>query len=296
MARWMIEHGSDVHQGGDGPLMRATLNDNRIPMAEVLLSYGANVNARWAGRYPIICGPCECLAPKTLRWLLEHGADPNQHSADYGSPLAMVVGTYARNVKGRQQCLEVLAELGFGLPDTPAMALHRGRLDLLEQHLRHDPALLQRRFSEAEIFPPELGLKAGDGLCVTPVAGSTLLHLAIEYDDLPAAEWLLDHGADPNVRAAPDDEGFGNHTPLFHAVTTLGSRDDAKARLLLERGADPNARCSLRKQLRDVDDPEKGRIVEFHNVTPIGYARRFQEQHWVSQPALALLAEYGGGE
>ena len=25
MATWMIEHGSDVHQGGDGPLMRAAL-------------------------------------------------------------------------------------------------------------------------------------------------------------------------------------------------------------------------------------------------------------------------------
>ena len=25
MAQWMIDHGSDVHQGGDGPLMRAAL-------------------------------------------------------------------------------------------------------------------------------------------------------------------------------------------------------------------------------------------------------------------------------
>ena len=25
IARWMIENGSDVHQGGDGPLMRAAL-------------------------------------------------------------------------------------------------------------------------------------------------------------------------------------------------------------------------------------------------------------------------------
>src|SRR5271165_1467385 len=31
MAQWMIDHGSDVHQGGDGPLMRAALYDHRIP-------------------------------------------------------------------------------------------------------------------------------------------------------------------------------------------------------------------------------------------------------------------------
>jgi hypothetical protein len=30
MARWMLEHGSDVHQGSDGPLMRAALNGYRI--------------------------------------------------------------------------------------------------------------------------------------------------------------------------------------------------------------------------------------------------------------------------
>jgi hypothetical protein len=37
MAAWMIAHGSDVHQGGDGPLMRAALNDDRIPMMGLLV-------------------------------------------------------------------------------------------------------------------------------------------------------------------------------------------------------------------------------------------------------------------
>ena len=45
MAAWMIDHGSDVHQGGDGPLMRAALRGDRIPMMELLVSRGANVNA-----------------------------------------------------------------------------------------------------------------------------------------------------------------------------------------------------------------------------------------------------------
>jgi hypothetical protein len=43
MAKWMIENGSDVHQGGDGPLMRAALKGNRIPMMELLVSHGADV-------------------------------------------------------------------------------------------------------------------------------------------------------------------------------------------------------------------------------------------------------------
>jgi len=52
MAEWMIGHGSDVHQGGDGPLMRAALFGHRIPMMELLVSRGANVNALWNGHYP----------------------------------------------------------------------------------------------------------------------------------------------------------------------------------------------------------------------------------------------------
>src|ERR1700730_3426425 len=41
MAKWMIEHGSDVHQGGDGPLMRAALKGIRIPIASTFYSMQA---------------------------------------------------------------------------------------------------------------------------------------------------------------------------------------------------------------------------------------------------------------
>ena len=57
----MIENGSDVHQGGDGPLDACALADMRIPMMELLVAHGAEVNARWGGNYPIICAPCETL-------------------------------------------------------------------------------------------------------------------------------------------------------------------------------------------------------------------------------------------
>jgi hypothetical protein len=70
MARWMIENGSDVQQGGDGPLMRASLNGDRIPMMELLVAHGADVNAMWHGHYPIVHAPCETLDAEALLWLL----------------------------------------------------------------------------------------------------------------------------------------------------------------------------------------------------------------------------------
>src|SRR5688500_3059890 len=66
MAKWMIEHGSDVHQGGDGPLMRAALNGYRIPMMELLVAHGADVNALWHGNFPILFAACEAVDPAAL--------------------------------------------------------------------------------------------------------------------------------------------------------------------------------------------------------------------------------------
>jgi ankyrin repeat protein len=265
-------------------------------MMELLLANGANVNALWNGNYPIVCTPCECLSPKSLKWLLDHGADPRVDATKYGSPLSMLVGTYSRDPEGKHACLEVLAQAGLTMLDTPCMAFHRGRVDLLEAQLKRDPGMLSRHFSDAEIFPRELGLKANEGMHFTPIIGATLLHLAIEYDDLETARWLLDHGADVNATSAIDADGFGGHTPLFHCGIATQRRDDIFARLLLDRGANPNARATIRKQLRDMGDPEKEKMFEFHNVTPIGYARRYQEPRWVNEAALKAIAERGGVE
>jgi hypothetical protein len=83
---------------------------------------------------------------------------------------------------------------------------------------------------------------------------------------------------------------------LFHAAVTLAAPDDSKARLLLDHGANPNARATIRKQLRDMGDPAKELMREFHNVTPIGYAKRFQEPSWVNGPAITAVRDHGGTE
>lgn len=99
------------------------------------------------------------------------------------------------------------------------MALHRGRIDLLEKHLALDPQLLTRTFSHEEIYPPELGchdeVLATQG---TPLGGTTLLHMCVDYDEMDIARWLIEKGADVNAKAATDANGFGGHTALFNTV------------------------------------------------------------------------------
>ena len=105
------------------------------------------------------------------------------------------------------------------------------------------------------------------------------------------ARWLQELGANPNARSLVDAEGFGGHTPLFHAVVSLGDRSDAKARLLLAHRADPNVRATFCKQLRDMGNPEKEHRVVFQNATPVEYAQQYQEPSWVSEPALSAILQ-----
>ena len=125
--------------------------------------------------------------------------------------------TDSRDPSVKHRILELYAEHGFKLPNTPTMALHRGRIDLLEEHLRRDPNPLQRTFPHEEIYPPGLGghneVLATHG---TPLPGATLLHMCADYDEIEIARWLLDRGM--NV----DEEA--QSTPTGSEVTHPSSR------------------------------------------------------------------------
>ncbi len=231
--------------------------------------------------------------PDGLGLLLELGARIVDERGDEKAPVGMILETYGRRPAGKHKCLEILAAHGVALPDTPPMAVHRGRIDLLDRLLERDPSLVTRTYSIREIYPLELGCHEDATLALhgTPLDGATLLHMAIDFDEMAVFRWLLAHGADVNGRAAVDADGFGGHTPLFSAVVVQSQEareSDAYARLLLDHGADPNARASLRKRMRFVGDEQ---MHELRDVTPIGWGERFEERDWVCKPAMQLIAK-----
>jgi len=251
----------------------------------------------------LVMGPCETLNADGLALLFELGAELADAHGDRLAPVALLLQTYCRGPEGKHRCLDLMIERGIVLPNTPPMAMHCGRIDLLEAHLRRDPKLLNRTFSLEEIYPPELGCHADHSLALhgTPLAGTTLLHMCVDFDEIEIAHWLIDHGADVNAKARVDADGFGGHTPLFGCVVSqsylCGRQRDAEfARLLLDHGADPNQRASLRKRLRFVPDES---MHEYRDVTPLSWGGRFYNpgshgHSWVSKPAMHLIAERGG--
>ena len=297
--------------GNWGPPMSHAANLGRLDIVRAMAELGARdfqhafdrallqgqlETARWlhqngATLAPgLIMGTCETLNAAGFDFLADAGAPITNERGDRLAPLALVLGTYGRNPSGKHAILESLARHGYELPHTPIMALHRGSVAGLEEHLRRDPSLLARRFTLREIYPPELGCTddGRSGMHWTPIDGTTLLHLAIDFMEREIFDWLLARGADVDAPAAIDAEGFGGHTPLFHTVVCGPWGDETFVRALLERGASADVRASLRKFL---DWCERPRWHEARDVTAAEWGREFPEHGWVNQAALRVLEE-----
>lgn len=252
-------------------------------------------------------GAAYTLSASGTALLFELGVRLVDERGQLHAPVDVVLETDSRNPAAKHAILEMYAQHGFPLPDTPTMAVHRGRIDLLEEHLRGDPALLRRTFAYSEIFPPSLGCHE-DEYPRTSLEGATLLHLCVEYDELEIARWLLDHGMDPDVPADVDAQGFGGHTALFTAVVSYANfwvnyqggwahsrkpQDSPFARLLLERGSNPNARASLRERVYSNERYVETR--EHRDITPIAWGEVYHNKIVLNEPAMRMIAERGGG-
>jgi hypothetical protein len=263
-----------------------------------------------AGKPPIpdgaLGGPAYTLSPEGTAFLLTLGQPVRDADGRCLAPVDVVLQTDSRNPPAKHAILALYERHGLELPDTPPMAIHRGRIDLLDAHVRRDPSVLSRTFSHREIYPAALG--CGDPLDAvtgTPLGGTTLLHMCVEYDELEIARWLLDHGMDVNARAAVGPSGFGGYTPLFNTAVSLpnfwmnynnrGPFEAGFTDLLLERGADVTVRASLWKRLGPGHDATVTRH-DYRDVTALSWGRRFHDQIFVSQPALRRIEAAGGVE
>jgi len=251
-----------------------------------------------------LAGPAYTLNVEGTAVLLTLGARVTRPDGVDRNTMEHLLGTDSRNPPAKHRILEMYVEHGFEPPDTPVMALHRGRIDLLEAHLARDPDLLTRTFDIADVFPLAPACASEPYTAQgTPVHGTTLLHIAAYFDELEIAAWLLDRGMDPDARAATDADGFGGYTALYSTVVSQrnfwvnygkGEPDEARfTRLLLGRGANPNVRASLRARLEEGHGG--GPLREYRDVTPLAWGEQYHARIFVSQESLRLIEARGGG-
>jgi hypothetical protein len=294
--RFLHSHGATDLKSAAG---RATLQGKAGTLRMIL---------ELAGRPPLdkssLAGPAYTLSVEGTAVIFMLGARVDGPNGVDQNTMEHLLGTDSRNPPAKHRILELYVEHGFEPPDTPVMALHRGRIDLLEAHLARDPDLLTRTFDIADVFPLAPACSRHPYTAQgTPVHGTTLLHLAAYFDELEIAEWLLDKGMDPDVRAAIDADGFGGYTPLFSTVVSQrnfwvnygqGQPDEARfTRLLLDRGAGPNIRASLRARLEEGHGG--GPLREYRDVTPLGWGEAYHARIFVSRESQRLIEVRGGG-
>jgi len=323
--RLLHEHALVRENSNWGPPMSYAANLGRDEIIQMLHDFGAKDHEHAVGRATLqskidtarklhtmmgrptppdgaLDGPAYTLSASGTELVLELGARVRDKNGNRIAPVDVVLETDSRDPEAKHRILEMYVQYGLDLPDTAPMALHRGRIDLLAEHLRRDPGLLQRTFGHEEIYPPEMGchdeILATHG---TPLGGTTLLHMCVDYDELEIARWLIAQGMDVNAKAAVDSEGFGGHTALFATVVSQpnfwmnykGRPQEAPfTQFLLDCGADPNARASLRKQLHPGYGEET--LHEYRDITPLSWGERFHRKVFVSEPAMRLIAARGG--
>jgi hypothetical protein len=237
----------------------------RMPMMELLLRHGADVNALCWGWFPLLFFPCENLEPEPLKWLLDHGADPNctiVHEPN-NTALDYVLRTYPRDPARHTACIELLLAAGartrYDLPGV--FAILRGRNDELSALLDANPSLVDRRY-------PELDCGASGGRLME-VRGGTLLHVAAEYGFLEACRILLDRGADVNARAMVDEHGVGGQTPIFHALTHFAGVTPEVSQLLIARGADLTIRARVPGHYEHAGEVLDVSAAEYNKLFPL---------------------------
>ncbi|NXR82041.1 PP16B inhibitor, partial [Pycnonotus jocosus] len=200
--------------------------DNYEDIVKLLLSHGANVNAKDNELWTPLHAAATCGHINLVKILIQHGADLLAVNADGNMPYDLC-------------------------EDEPT-------LDVIETCMAYQ-GITQERINEMRAAPEQVMicdihdiLATGQDLNRTDAQGATLLHIAAANGYLHAAEVLLDQGASLDVK---DWDGW---EPL-HAAAFWGQMQMAE--LLVSHGASLSARTSLDEMPIDLCEEEEFKVL-----------------------------------
>ena len=229
----------------DFPLV-AALSQGHVSVAEVLLEYGGNVNARGTGGRSPLHTLLDCREDVSkdnlnhgVRLLLERGANVNAPDMTHETPLHLIM-----RQNDSSDITRILLEHGAD----PNLRNDDGEAPL---HVLSEPHIPDRdlRRSADCILSAKLLLEQGADVNSRDKDRVTPLLLAMRLGTSDLARILLEHDADP------DSESQHGNTPLHILLGSSKAHRDppfvqyhdpdyiiAASQLLLERGANVNSR------------------------------------------------------
>lgn len=166
----------------------------------------------------------ELHAVEDIHECFENGVDPNQ--IVNGKPLIYeLINMYTRG-PAFKSCIQAFVDHGLDFEDKVLLAVLADDAEKLDTLLKVNKGLLLRTHTLNCTF--------------TPLYEASLLHICAEYNHLACAKVLVSHGADINAMAGLDENGFGGHTPVFHAVNQHANKSIDVLNYLLDLNVDLN--------------------------------------------------------
>ena len=210
IARYLLSVGAPIVRLTPNNILRAP-SDQQIPLFELLLQHGWTVNT--PGFYGRVLLPHVIDKPHLLHWFLLHGANPNlgeqrdvrdrTGGPDTDSCVALERAASQGNLAAVRLLLDAGAEIQNGLPlhyaagtCPPGMHPHAVRVT---------PS---KEFDESRIPVMALLVERGADVNKEEVSRHMVAKYAIVHAVMAGAvervRWLLEHGADPELKGAYD--------------------------------------------------------------------------------------------
>lgn len=151
-----------------------------------------------------------------------NGIDPNQHFRD--EPLIYeLTSEYTRSPRFKH-CVRTFVDAGLQFEDQALLSVLLDDSNALNVLLGKNPEIINKKYTLRCAY--------------TPLYHAGLLHICAEFNHVACATVLEDHGADINIKAGVDENGFGGQTPIFHTVNQNSNNSFEMLQFLLAKGAD----------------------------------------------------------
>lgn len=164
----------------------------------------------------------EVLSPEGIKECLENGVNNDSHFKSK-PPIYELITGYARGAAFKE-CVKVFMDHDLAFEDKVLSAVFMDDGDSLNAQLKDNQDAINAKYTF--------------GCAFTPLHEVSLLHICAEFNHLDCAKVLVKHGADINMKAGTDENGFGGQTPIFHTVNQNSNKCIDVMNYLIAQSAD----------------------------------------------------------